>query len=225
MESRFWNSLLMRGQTRMGIGLGTVLAGGWFWMRTAGCCILYRGDGCNQTAEEFVTTVNRRVSRVTLPGWVGHEAGVPVLYLLRRVGGSGIEEKSYAGSLHIIADESGVLISQDMNPVLGLQAVQEGSNVVRLSWSYCPSGQRVQPARFVVLMSSNSGEELNEVASTEYEGQRSYEVSIGSLESGSIYFVVAAESPDGDRGPAVTCDVKTANLVHEPLECVSVKLV
>ena len=44
METKFLKAALFGGMTADAFKLGTVLSLGWFWLRTAGCHIIYRGQ-------------------------------------------------------------------------------------------------------------------------------------------------------------------------------------
>ena len=48
MELKFLREALYNGMTANAFKLGTVLTGGWFWMRIGGCSVLYRGPGMSE---------------------------------------------------------------------------------------------------------------------------------------------------------------------------------
>ncbi len=137
MENKWLQEALFSGMTSNSFKLGTVLGLGWFWYRSGGCCVLYRGENPEQIEFGKILAVAESDARtISQPDYVSHEAQRCYYYLLRRVNGCGFEELSFAGAVKVCIGADGNLAGKKPNSVFAAASKQKNGDKVQLVWFY-----------------------------------------------------------------------------------------
>ncbi len=183
---------LFSGVTSNAFKLGTILTGGWFWMRRTGCSALYRGAMLsNVDFNNIVSVVNSEAQTITLPDHLSHEPNSQCCYLVRRFNACGNLERTTTAAVQVRMGPDGNLAEPVPNGIYGLNGHIIAGDKVQLNWFYCSLDQQVSPAVFRVY-----GDETlqSELAVIPYEGRRFYTYLSESLPQGPHVFVIVAES-------------------------------
>jgi hypothetical protein len=206
---------LFHGMTPSAHKLGTVLTGGWFWVRRAGCSAIYRGQTSAQMDFDNILCVARRdVMEVALPTHVSHEPGSSYCYVVRRFNGSGNVERTDSAAVMVRVDATGNLAAGAPNGVSGLGARRVQGKRVRLAWSYSPLDQQVAPEVFRVYWDGGTGQVnlIQPLAEIPYRGRRAYSYRSDAKGDGTYTFVVRARSEELVEDvslQSVTCSIET----------------
>jgi hypothetical protein len=202
MDLKFYKEALLRGMTGNAFKLGTVLTGGWFWVRIRGCMMLYCGDDLSTIDFDHILAIESADAEqinVSVAGGPEHCAGDSYLYVVRRANNCGMMEYDLQGLVFVRFDSEGRLGRPRPNGVFGLQARQVASEKAELGWYYCPLGQRAEPACFVIYISDVR------IGTVEFKGKGFYSFAIEQLDEGRSCFAVKAEDRTDVSGPPAVC--------------------
>jgi len=206
------SEVLLSGATSNALKLGTVLTGGWFWTRRAGCLAVYRGPTLRcVNFGNILSVASADAERVVLPAGLLHEPNSRYCYLVRRYNGSGDAERTTTAALRVRIDSDGDVAEPVPNGVYALSVQMVAGGKIRLNWFYCPLDQEAPPGVFHIYGDDATGRlDLESVLGTvPYQGHRSYSFLSESLAEGSHVFGVAAETGDGILNLALS-DVNVA---------------
>ena len=206
MEKVFLREALFAGMTANGFRLGTVLSLGWFWMRPAGCSVLYRSE--NMESIDFGNALSVAAidaGQISPPSYLPHDSGSIYFYVLRRVNGNGAQEHTLSAVVRLVIDEQGNLARPQPNRILAIMAEQTGGNRVSLVWYYCPLGQASKAVRFNVYGDGGTGQIdfENPLVVVEYAGRKFYRYESDPLDAGKYLFSVRVADAAGVEGGAV----------------------
>jgi hypothetical protein len=207
MERQFLKESLFAGQTSNSFKLGTVLTGGWFWVRTGGCMLLYRGDDLSTVDFTNILAVDDAdAERINVPSWLEHRAESSYLYVVRRANNCGMMEYGLQGLVFVWFDSEGRLGGPRPNRVFGLTARQVRADKAELGWYYCPLGQETSPACFKIYNDEGGGQMdfENEIGFVGYEGKGFYSFTVEGLNGGKKSFAVRAEDKTGAQDGSLT---------------------
>jgi hypothetical protein len=200
VELNWLAEALFNGMTANAFKLGTTLSLGWFWARTAGCSVLYRGAAMEQIDFATILTVTEQnADDISPPSYLPHSNGSTYFYVVRRYNHCGYQELTLAASAKISFDAEGEPDKPQPNKIFAAKTEQVDTGKVRLTWFYCPLEQESQPARFHAYSDSRTGQIDYENALVEisYEGQMFYRYESYQLEPGRYLFAIRAENADG----------------------------
>jgi hypothetical protein len=93
IERQWLTDALFNGTTSNAFKLGTILAGGWFWMRRTGCSVLYRGPSMEHIDFMNILAVSEQNAKSTLlPRYVPHCNDSTYFYVISRFNSCGYQE-------------------------------------------------------------------------------------------------------------------------------------
>jgi hypothetical protein len=196
-ELDWLDEALFFGATASAFQLGTVLSGGWFWMRQAECVAIYRGPSPARVDFDNVLAVTKRGSQqIVLPDFLTHDPNARYCYVARSFNVCGYSEQTMSAAAIVCFDAEGRLVPPAPNGVFGLRAELLSGSKIQLVWSYCPIDQQAEPDIFQVYTDGGAGQVDFEtpLASLPYAGCRFYRCITDSLSEGVYRFAVAAVS-------------------------------
>jgi hypothetical protein len=134
--------------------------------------------------------------------YIGHESSTVYRYLLRAVGGGGVEESTTHQTRRLEFDTDGVWVGPRPNPPVGLMVDLLSGGRFCLRWSYEPAGQEVSPGSFSIYNDVGSAGTIDyglPVGSVGFAvGRRLFEWTSGSFADGvRVWWAVRSSSPDG----------------------------
>jgi hypothetical protein len=155
MDSKFLKEALFSGMTSNAFKLGTVLALGWFWMRTAGCHTIYRGQDGVFDYDNIQAVMSIADPQVTIPGQ-GLPANTIWHYIRRQVSHCGLEGDDSSPCI-VIIDSAGDMIGNTPNPPVNLEIEQLADGKLKLRWRYTRVSEEIAPTGFKIYMDSGEG--------------------------------------------------------------------
>jgi hypothetical protein len=200
MEKIWLREALFHGMTANAFKLGTTLGLGWFWVRLAGCSVLYRGLTMEQVDLTNVLTVAEQNARViSPPSYLPHASSSTHFYVIRRFNNYGYQEHTLAAAAKVSIDAGGELEKPQPNKVFNSRAEQVAGNKIRLVWFYCPLEQKSQPVCFNIYCDGRTGQidYGTPFATSNYQGQKFHSYQTEALETGRYLFAVKAENAAG----------------------------
>ncbi len=180
--------------------LGTVLTGGWFWIRKKGCTALYRGAGMEQIDLTNILAIAAQDAReIRPPSYLLHNSNSTYFYVVRRFNNCGYREYTLRAAVEVSMDAGGALAKPQPNNVFCSKTEQTDGNKIRLVWFYCPLEQKSKPARFKIYWDGRTGQidYDNPVATINYQGRKYYNYETIALEAGRYLFAIRAEDASG----------------------------
>jgi len=220
METAWFKEALFNGITANAFKLGTILTGGWFWVRVAGCSILYRGDSLNNIDfDNIPAVIDIDEETIDVPEYLPHEADTNYFYLVRRANICGDLEYTLTAAIKISIDSQGNLAAAVPNDIFLAKAEQTAGNKVILFWFYCPLEQKSPPAKFNVYYDNATGQidYENAVSSVSYTGKTFYSYQTDSLDAGRYLFVIRTENQqetENDSFEHIAIDVTDSSPVQ-----------
>lgn len=200
IEQKWLLDALFNGMTANAFKLGTSLSLGWFWVRVAGCSVLYRGPGMDQIDCAHILSVAGRIaSQISPPGYLPHDSNSTYFYVLRRFNHCGYQERTLSAAAKVCLDANGDLVQPQPNKIFASRAEQADGNKIRLIWFYCPVEQESPPVRFNVYGDGRTGQIdfENPIATIDYRGPNLYSYLSDTLEPGRYLFAIRAEDAAG----------------------------
>jgi hypothetical protein len=203
MEHEWLREALFAGQTGNGYKLGTVLSGGWFWMRLRGCMVGYREynlDGIDHG--DILLVAEPDVEQVSPPSYLAHDEDTIWYYLCRWLNCCGYQEKTLSAASRVWIDANGELAPRRPNSVLSVKGKQVDGDKVELLLYYHTIEQESAPVRFNIYYDNGTGQIdfENALATMSYTGRRYYKYRSGSFAAGKYQFCVRAEDKNGTEG-------------------------
>jgi hypothetical protein len=225
IDRQWLRDVLLNATTSNAFMLGTVMTGGWFWIRRSGCTALFRGPSMSQIDLANVLKVDdARATEISVPSYVRHQPGQRYYYVARRFNGCGYLERTLHSAVSLSFDEQGQLVPSEPNGVFGagVECVDDGT--VRLSWSYCPLEQNSQPSMFNIYWDNRSGQiDYGSPWTTiEYQGRGAYSYQSGALEKGRYLFEIRVADQhgiEGDSSPQLWIELDLAAPPDAPVLC------
>ena len=200
VERDWLREALFNGMTANAFKLGTTLSLGWFWVRVAGCSVLYRGSSMGEIDFVNILAVAEQDAReISPPSYISHNSGSTYFYVVRRFNNCGYQEHTLAASVKVSIKSNGELAEPQPNNISGSKAEQVDSNKVRLTWFYCPLEQGSEPVSFNVYYDDRT-EQIdyqNPLATIGYKGRKFYSFQSSALEAGKYLFAIRAEDAGG----------------------------
>jgi hypothetical protein len=202
---------------------------GWFWTRTSGCSVLYRGPGIEQIDFDTVLIVGRiDTSEITPPNYLSHESSSTYFYTVRRYNHCGYREHTLAASAKVSLNAEGQLDKPLPNKIFAARAKQVDSDKVLLSWFYCPLEQDSQPGCFNIYYDNRTGQVdyENPLAAISYKGQKFYCYESDSIEAGKYLFAIRAEDTDGNDNRSSAClSIELDNIYPDAIDILQAETV
>ncbi len=200
IESNWKREALFNGMTANAFKLGTTLSLGWFWVRVAGCSVLYRGSTMGEI--DFVNILavaEQDACEISPPSYISHNSGSTYFYVVRRFNDCGYQECTLAASVKVSIESTGELAKPQPNKVFDLGAELVDGNKIKLVWYYCPLEQKSQPMYFNVYYDGRTGQinYENPLAIIGYKGRKFYSYQCGALEAGRYLFAIRTEDASG----------------------------
>lgn len=202
MEKMWYKEALFAGAGGNGFKLGLVLSLGWFWPRSNGCYVLFRGKSLEQIdSGNVLAAVNPGSDQISLKERESYEAGSAYFYVLRSVDNLGRMEHTFKSVVKLSIDGQGKLSAGVCNSAVCLSGEQSGQDEVRLLWYYCPIGQQAVPKCFNVYTDNGGGvvDYDNPSASVEYAGSGFYSYTGKGYLTGEYLFSVRVGDESGNE--------------------------
>ena len=200
MERSRLREALFNGMTANAFKLGTTLSLGWFWVRVAGCSVLYRGPGMEQI--DFVnilTVAEQDACEISPPSYIPHNSSSTYFYIIRRFNNCGYQEHTLTAAVKVSIKSSGDLAEPQPNKISGSRAKHVDGNKIQLFWFYCPLEQKSPVVCFNVYHDGGMGQidYENTIAIISYEGRKFYSHQSSALDEGRYLFAIRAEDAGG----------------------------
>ena len=223
-EKDWFRGALFNGMTHDAFKLGTTLSLGWFWMRTAGCSVLYRGPGMDQIDFADILAIASQDAEVISPAeYVPHNVNSTYFYVVRLFNSCGYQEHTLTAATKVTIDADGELLEPQPNKVFTVNSEQVEDNRILLTWFYCPLDQKSQPVCFKVYYDNGTGQVdyQTPLASIGYHGRKFYRYHSDMLEPGSYLFAVSAEDSHGMESNSVQLAVQVNAASPDTIEILS----
>jgi len=200
IERSWLREALFNGMTANAYKLGTTLSLGWFWIRVAGCSVLYRGLSMELIDfTNILTVVEQNACEISPPIYLPHNCSSTYFYVIRRFSNCGYQEHTLTAAAKVSIDAGGELKKPQPNNIFSSRAEQVDGNKIQLVWFYCPLEQKSQPERFNVYYDGGTGQIDYEtpLVKINYDGRRFYSYQTGALSAGGYLFTIRAEDANG----------------------------
>jgi hypothetical protein len=199
----YWCPLQM-GLTPNGHANALVLTQGTFWARAAGGYNLYRWTGSETPVQtdRVIGAASAGARQVSNFPFITHEPSTVYWYLLRAVGGGGVEESTTHQLRRVAFDADGDMIGSRPNSPGHLSVDSLSGGRFCLRWAYEPTGQEVSPGSFDIYNDDGSPGQVDyttAAGSVDYAiGRSLFEWTSDAFSDGTIvWWSVRAKSPDG----------------------------
>jgi len=211
MECDWLKESLFGGQTSNGFKLGTVLTLGWFWVRIAGCSLLYRGESM-ETIDfaNILAAENADATEMSPPNYVEHNNSSTYFYIIRRANSCGCQEYTLSAAVKVSIDADGNLAGPRPNDVFAVRAEQVNGNKIKLVWYYCPLKQEQTPASFRIYGDGGTGQidYENPITVILYMGRKFYSYRSDELAGDRYLFCIRTEGSDGAESASAKIEVQ-----------------
>jgi len=195
-----WRSAaLFHGLDATACKLGTVLTGGAFWTRRAGCSAIFRGPSPAEVDfNDLLCVVGRDSQQIPLPTHLAHEPNSSYCYIARRFNGCGDLEQTSSAAVLVRIGADGKLAQAVPNEVVDLHASQITDRRVQLRWSYRSLDQQTSPEGFNIYWDGGAGviDFSAPLAQAPYAGHPYHRFVSDSLAEGVYRFAVRAFGED-----------------------------
>ncbi len=200
IERSWLREALFNGMAANAFKLGTTLSLGWFWVRVAGCSVLYRGPSMERIDfTNILTVAEQNACEISPPSYIPHNSSSTYFYVIRRFSNCGYQELTLTAAAKVSIDANGELEKPQPSNIFSSKAEQVNGNKIQLVWFYCPLEQKSQPVCFNVYYDGGMGQidYENPLAKISYERRRFYSYQSGALGAGGYLFTIRAEDADG----------------------------
>lgn len=200
IERQWLTEALFNGMTANAFKLGTVLTGGWFWMRRAGCSALYRGPSMERIDfANILTVAEQDAGSISSPNYIPYCSNATYFYVVRRFNNCGYQECTLAAAVKVAIDAEGNLAKPKPNNIFAWRMGQVDGNKIQLIWFYCGLEQKSEPVCFRLYYDSGTGQinYENPIATINYQGRKFHSYQSDVLAAGRYLFAVRAEDADG----------------------------
>jgi hypothetical protein len=226
MENEWLKEALFGGMTANAIKLGTALSLGWFWLRTAGCSVLYRGDSIGtMDFDNILTVAGPGAKQIQAPAYLTYANNTTHFYVIRRANGCGDLEHTLAAAVKLSIDANGDLEQPKPNGIFEVRAEQITGGRVKLLWYYCPIEQKSEPDCFAIYCDNGTGQldYENPVATIGYLGRKFYSFQSDSLQAGRYLFAIRVRGADGNEdGSSAKVAIQITLDSPDPIDVLSV---
>lgn len=199
----YWQPLVL-GLTPNGHANGLMLTLGAFWARAGGGYNLYRwaGNACPAQPHRIVGAAAAGVRQIANFPFIQHEPSTVYWYLLRAVGGGGVEESTTHQVRRVEFDTSGDIVGPPPNRPSHLTVDMLSGGRFCLRWAYDSTGQEVAPGSFEIYNDAGSPGEIDyasAVDSVDFAiGRGMFEWTSSPFSDGTVvWWSVRSKSPDG----------------------------
>ena len=206
LERQWLLDALFGGMTNNAFKLGSVMTSGWFWMRRAGCCALYRGPSMEQMDfPNILAVAEQDADSISPPYYTPHNSSSTYFYVVRRFNNCGYQERTLAAAVKVSIDSEDDLAKPQPNNIFTWRVDQVDGNKIELTWFYCPLEQTSRPVHFKVYYDSGTGliDYQNPIATINFRGRRFYTYKSDALPTGRYLFAVRAEDADGTKNDSL----------------------
>jgi len=155
METKFLKDAFFAGMTANAFKLGTVLSVGWFWMRPAGCHVIYRGQDGNMDYDNIQAVMELGDDQISIPNQ-NLPTGATWHYIRRRASDCGLESDD-SPTCVVAVDSAGDMTGDRPNQPFSLTIEKLSNAQFRLRWRYTQLNEETRPTGFKVYMDSGSG--------------------------------------------------------------------
>lgn len=225
VERQWLREALFGGMTANAFKLGTVLTGGWFWMRRSGCSVLYRGPSMQQIDFASILAVaEQNAISISPPNYFPHQSNSTYFYVVRRFNNCGYQERTLAAAVKVAIDAEGNLVVPKPNNIFAWRLDQVDGNKIQLIWFYCPLEQKSKPESFRIYYDSGTGQidYQNPMATINYQGRKFYSFRTSSLTAGEYLFAIRAENANGiENNSLAQLAVQISNTPPDTIEILS----
>ena len=200
VERQWLAETLFGGMTANAFKLGTVLTGGWFWMRRSGCSALYRGPSMEQIDfANILAVAEQDAGSISPPDYIPHHNHSTYFYVVRRFNICGYQECTLTAAVKVAIDANGNLIEPKPNNIFAWRLDQVYGNKIQPIWFYCPLEQESKPESFRIYYDGGTGhiDYENPIATVNYQGRKFYTYQSDALTAGRYLFAVRAEDAAG----------------------------
>jgi hypothetical protein len=226
MRQGWLKEALFAGQTTNGFKIGTVMSLGWFWIRTSGCRLVYRGESMETIDFDNVLAVTSpETDEVTLPDFISHEAGKDYFYIVRCSNLCGQIERTLKAAVKVSIDSEGKLEAGKPNGVFGLAVKRRRDGQIEFVWGYYPIEQKSDPKEMRIYTDAGTGEVNYQepIAVVQYKGKRFYQYkSEIPVNRRYRYAVRAADSDGNEQRLSKAVEIETSGRNVEAIEIVGV---
>ncbi len=206
VERDWLREALFNGMTANAFKLGTTLSLGWFWVRVAGCSVLYRGFSMGEIDFMNILAVDEKNALEISPSsYISHNGSSTYFYVVRRFNNCGYQERTLAASVKVSIESNGELAEPQPNKVFDSGAKLVDGNKIQLVWYYCLLEQKSQPMCFNVYYDGRTGQidYENPLVIISYKGRKFYSYQSGALEAGRYLFAIRTEDASGKENSSL----------------------
>jgi len=229
METKWLKASLFAGMTVDGFNLGTVLTLGWFWLRIAGCSILYRGENMDTIDfTKILVVANTDSIEISPPSYIKHKNGSTYFYVIRRTNNCGVQEQTMGAAVKVAIDADGNLKPLSPNNIFAVKAEEVNGNKIYLLWYYCPIEQKTKPVGFNVYYDEGTGQIDYEdsIKTIMYADRIFYSYTSDALSAGKYLFAIKPESIDGRENDSLRqIEIQISSTSPERIDILSTRTV
>ncbi len=148
-----------RGYTPRGMANAVCATNGWTFPRINGGYNLYRGTPAAPDIDYAfpVGAAGPAAETVTNFAWRPHAADTEYFYVLRAVGGGGVESPSSAPPVSVVFDAAGGFLGGRPNSPMALTVTLASGGRFVPRWSYSDVGEEASPTQFRVYTDGGTG--------------------------------------------------------------------
>ncbi|UCG15489.1 MAG: hypothetical protein JSV19_09345 [Phycisphaerales bacterium] len=147
------------GYTPRGIANGVCATGGWFFPRITGGYNLYRGSpGAGEIDYgRPVGAAGTAATEIRNFPWCLHASNTTYAYVVRSIGGGGVESDSSAPPVSVEIDALGTVIGPRPNAPSQLSVRPAADGAFDLRWTYSTAGEAAPPMMFRIFSDQGTG--------------------------------------------------------------------
>ena len=154
-----------RGWTPRGIANGLCATNGFCFPRMAGGYNLYRGTPGLEDVDTNIPVgaAGAKATQIQTFSWRPHAASTGYVFVLRSIGGGGVESASSDEApsrpqvVSVPFDEAGLPEGLKPNPPTALCVARAADGRFAVSWDYVPRDEETPPAQFKVFTDNGTG--------------------------------------------------------------------
>ncbi len=229
IERPWLTDALFNGMTANAFELGTVLTGGWFWMRLYGCSALYRGLSMEQIDfANILAVVEQGTGSFSPAEYIPHNNDSVYFYVVRRFNNCGHQERTLQAAVKATFDADGSLDKPQPNNIFAARADQIDGNKVQLTWFYCPLEQKSKSMCFKVYYDGGTGQidYENSIGEIGYRGRKFYGYQSNTLPADRYLFAIRAEDADGvENGSLARLGIQLSTQNPDQINILNVKII
>lgn len=229
MEMLWQKDALFAGMTTDAFKFGTALSLGWFWMRRAGCCALFRAADMEMIdLANILLVADQNAQGISPPDYLPHASDSTYFYLLRNFNSCGRQEYTLSAAAKVVIDSAGELAPPHPNKIFAWTARHVDGDKVQLVWFYCVLEQKSQPIRFKIYGDNGTGQidYENPLTTITYKGRRFYSYQCDASSQVTNLFAIRAEDTAGVQDNSlVILKIQSCTNVPDGVDIVAVQTV